>query len=319
MCMITLIVTLLLLVCGSISDFFLIGPSLRVAKVSVEVVDEEGRPVEGADVGITFNLKSTTREATKGGTDRSGIFSTVGWSRGGVIRGAVRKPHYYDSFFSHNFYVTRLLLWQPWDKKFKVMLRRVVNPVPMYERNSSFTFPVMGKKVGFDLVKSDWVKPYGTGNRPDIFFLWEYRDDGQHYEATLSITFPDPNDGIVLVKDPSFDYGSEYRLPRVAPAEGYRSIHTKRISTGRGYGYQSDVSTQNNYIFRVRTERVNGKISRAMYGKIVDDIGLSPSSGEHGAMHIHYYLNPDHTRNLEFDPKKNLFTSLPETEGVALP
>lgn len=34
---------------------------------------------------------------------------------------------------------------------------------------------------------------------------------------------------------------------------------------------------------------------------------------------MHYYLNPDDTKNLEYDPEKNLFKSLPSGEGVALP
>ncbi len=32
-----------------------------------------------------------------------------------------------------------------------------------------------------------------------------------------------------------------------------------------------------------------------------------------------YYLNPDGTRNVEFDPAKNLFRNLPWIEGVRKP
>lgn len=295
---------------------------VHVAKVSVQVVDEEGRPVEGADVGITFNLKSTTREATKGGTDANGSFTATGSSRDGVIGVVAAKEHYYDSELGHRFLIRRWGLWQPWDKKIQVRLRPVANPVPMYVRNSSFKFPVIGKRIGFDMTKSDWVKPYGEGTRPDIFFLINrnYRDN-DHFEATLSITFPDPNDGIQLVLDRwggAYGSGSEYKLPRVAPEGGYRSTLMKTASSG-SHGYKDDRSNDNNYIFRVRTERANGQVRRAMYGKILGDIQFAPLAGDNGAIVMHYYLNPDHSRNLEFDPKRNLFTSLPDREGVARP
>lgn len=309
-------VVVLLLVCGAVSYF------LHVAKVSVQVVDEEGRPVEGTAVTITFNAAALSKDATKGDTDANGSFTATGSSRDGVIGVVAAKVRYYDSELGHSFLVRKWGLWQPWDKKIQVRLRPVVNPVPMYVRNSSFKFPVIGKRVGFDMTRSDWVKPYGEGTRPDVFFLFNRNyQDTDNFEATLSITFPDPNDGIQSVKDRwggAYGSGSEYKLPRVAPEGGYRSTLMKTASSGR-HGYKDDGSNDNNYIFRVRTERSNGQVRRAMYGKILGDIEFAPLAGDNGAIVMHYYLNPDHSRNLEFDPKRNLFTSLPDREGVARP
>lgn len=61
-----------------------------------------------------------------------------------------------------------------------------------------------------------------------------------------------------------------------------------------------------------------GKLKRAMYGKILDEIKFAALS-KNGEIGMHYYLNPDDTKNLEYDPEKNLFKSLPSGEGVALP
>jgi hypothetical protein len=74
----------------------------------------------------------------------------------------------------------------------------------------------------------------------------------------------------------------------------------------------------NNYIFRVRSEvDENGKLKQAMYGKIRGDLWYTPGSG--GKIKMHYYLNPDYTRNLEFDPERTLFIGLPKNEGTGQP
>jgi hypothetical protein len=99
--------------------------------------------------------------------------------------------------------------------------------------------------------------------------------------------------------------------------DGYQSTFVKRVSAGV-YGTRKAKDDVSNYIFRVRSENENGTLKRAMYGKILGDIRFGPV-GENGGFEMHYYLNPDYTQNLEFDPKRNLFVNLPEGEGVGLP
>jgi hypothetical protein len=66
-----------------------------------------------------------------------------------------------------------------------------------------------------------------------------------------------------------------------------------------------------NYFMRVRTVRdKDGRVVSALYGKIHGDfrwfIGTrAPKSG----LAFTYYLNPDGTRNIEYDPKRNLLKS----------
>ena len=74
-----------------------------------------------------------------------------------------------------------------------------------------------------------------------------------------------------------------------APAEGY--------VTTRGF------------VFRVRTEpEAAGKITRAWHGKILGGVHFVPR-GTASRCHVRfaYYLNADGTRNVEVDPKRNLF------------
>ena len=71
------------------------------------------------------------------------------------------------------------------------------------------------------------------------------------------------------------------------------------------------------YYFRVRTVLdEKGKVVSALYGKIphalhwgVKDMEWRTDT-QTACISIGYYLNPDGTRNLEFDPKKNLFKDL---------
>ena len=286
---------------------------VHVAKVTLEVVDEQGRPVKDALLGYG---KSSPH------TDKHGKLSILTNPSDGVVGGGIGKEGYYDSIFHQDFIVRKYIFWRPWNKHLKVVMRPIVTPVPMYVRNRYFKIPVIGKELGFDLSVSDWVKPYGNGINSDFIFRVnrEYKDI-DNFDATLTLTFSSPYDGIQVIKDNrggDYSVGSIFRLPRIAPDDGYQKMLVKRISAGT-YGYRRDESDDNNYVFRVRSKIANGNLQQAMFGKVLGEINFACLSGENGEVGMHYYLNPDYTRNLEFDPKRNLFTNLPPREGVALP
>jgi hypothetical protein len=291
--------------------------ALGLAKIVVKVMDEAGDPIKDAHLNIRFSSDSVT---VKGYTDDHGIFEAKAMSNDGVILGDIRKDGYYEGGIAHSFYVTSFGMWQPWGKELTAFMRPIINPVPMYVRNSFFKFPAPSKEIGFDLEKADWVIPYGLGMHADFIFRVEQRfDNCDNFDATMTLTFANPFDGIQVVKDDGggdFNVGSQYRLPRTAPESGYQSKIQKRISRG-SYGRYSDKDYGNNYIFRVRSEvDENGKLKQAMYGKIRGELTYSPGSGVIG---MHYYLNPDYTPNLEFDPKRNLFIKLSGSENVTHP
>lgn len=295
--------------------------ALSMAKLDLKVIDEEGHPVEGALVKMRFEGGGLERDATLGKTDINGIFSASGSSRDGVTGGGVHKEGYYKSVFHHDFYRRKLGIWQPWGKDITVVMRPIVNPVPMYERNRSFKIPAFGKEVGLDLEKSDWVIPYGQGTHAD--FVFKINQDYQNmdnYDAKMTLTFSNPFDGIQVVKDDGggdFNVGSWFRLPRTAPESGYSPLLQNYISWG-SKGRNTNMRDDNNYIFRVRSEvDANGKLQRAMYGKILGELRYSVGAG--GMITMHYYLNPDYTQNLEFDPKRNLFLDQLPNEGTGLP
>jgi hypothetical protein len=77
-----------------------------------------------------------------------------------------------------------------------------------------------------------------------------------------------------------------------------------------GKPIETNRDVHHNYYFRVRTKLdENGNVVSARYGKIYGDF-----------MQFSYYLNPTpNDRNVEFDPKQNLITSLKFDEGVSQP
>lgn len=311
--LIVYIICVLLTIVFSVNQVHATG----LAKIIVNVLDETGVPVESANLNIRFSSNAGT---VKGMTDSAGNYEAKALSNDGVILGDITKAGYYESGIAHSFYVTKFGMWQPFGKEFNVVMRPIVNPVPMYVRNNYFKIPALDKEIGFDLQKADWVIPYGQGTRSDFIFKVERRyDNDDNFDAKMILTFPNPHDGIQVFKDDGggdFNIGSWFRLPRMAPEAGYRPAEQKHSSRGI-YGRHDDNFDDNNYFFRVRSEvDKDGNLKRAMYGKIRGDLKFGPGSMVIG---MHYYLNPDYTRNLEFDPKRNLFMITDPGENVTAP
>ena len=297
--------------------------ALGMAKLVIKAVDEDGRPMEGAKVELQFQGGGLEKDATRGVTDDHGVFSATGFSSDGMSGGGVDKEGYYTSAFHHDFYRKTFGMWQPWGKELMVVMRPIVNPVPMYARNSWFYIPEVGKEIGFDLTKADWVIPYGQGTQSDFIFKVERRYNSiDDFDATLTMTFTNPYDGILNIKDGGggdYNVGSRFRLPRIAPLTGYEKKLVQRLSTSDP-GFYANNPDDNNYIFRVRSEvDVDGKLKRAMYGKIRGTVFVEPRSSKTGGIRLYYYLNPDYTPNLEFDPNRNFFSNLPQGEWAGLP
>lgn len=129
--------------------------------------------------------------------------------------------------------------------------------------------------------------------------------------------FSNKYDGLIPFEE-NLQYGSQLKLPRVAPLDGY--VDKKELYVKRGFNLAETSSKRNmNYIFRVRSEEENGRFKRGLYGKIIGDFEIGTKSKGTANIEFIYYLNPDYTRNLEFDPKRNLFGNLPDLERVTEP
>lgn len=168
------------------------------------------------------------------------------------------------------------------------------------------------------MIEFDWVKPYGRGTIADIYCnLYIRRIAITDYEYNVKITFPGQFNGLQSIEE-NLEKGSEFKLPRFAPEDGYKKELTVFIDRKTNNITKKSYKENMNYMFRVRSEVENGKLKKAIYGKILGDIDIGTKKEGNAYLEFKYYLNPDHTRNLEFDPKRNLFLNLPDRERVRI-
>ncbi|RXK55071.1 hypothetical protein ESB00_03995 [Oleiharenicola lentus] len=291
-------------------------------QITFKVVDDLGSPVTAGIVrASTFSYWKSgegfgrdVNEHYKASINKDGIAVLEGSSlRGSLAYGVYPEGNYYPGFGGeYRFKQVENGRWEPWNPQVEIVVPRIVNPIPLYARRYGLheraSLPIEGA-VGFDLVVSDWVPPYGKGKTAD--FIFDYRtivplvDEQKAFECVLNLTFMNPGDGIVSRQ--ASPARRLIQLPRQAPEEGYEPKWTKR------FGRLTDVSDllpherENlNYFFRVRTVLdSSGKVVSAHYGKIYGDIVFD------AVRHLRftYYINPTPLdRNLEFNPKRNLFS-----------
>ena len=320
---------------------------LPTAKLTIRVVDQNGTPVAGAKVGLGFEIPKPrgqgagiTLEGLQGMTDDEGVFSGSGDSTPWVNI-SVRKNSYYNTYSAfYGFTGTSGILgfrkYKPWNPVVDIVLKKKIKPVPMYAismfgyRIEDFpVVPVPDRFVAYDLSAHDWVIPDGVGTHRDMLFKVEIkravsRDD---YDVTLTVAFPNKQDGIITYK-PDFSKGkSELRMPYTAPESGYQPTLVKHYAsrTAQEDYIRADRDEQStNFIYRIRTEvDDSGEVTSALYGKIHGDIRLGNYAGLHENkpyIVFDYYLNPEiNSRNLEFDPRKNLFNDLNSMQEVRNP
>ncbi len=302
------------------------------AQVTIHVFSDAGSVATGIVIGASTFAKHIPGEgfgrdeyATVGGTtDTNGMVTLSVQSLTGAIAFGPQVPligFYWSRGDRIQFTNVVDGRWQPWNPTVELRLQRIVDPIPLYARKfgegQPITIPAVSLPVGFDLVVADWLAPYGKGETADFIFKLESRVTGdKDFDATLDVTFSNSGDGIQSAYAFPFK-GSQLRLPRIAPADGYESNLVRRTYCKPGERIYRENREDQNYFFRVRTKMDDsGNTVSALYGKLHGEIGW----WQNGVIRFTYYLNATpNDRNLEFDPKRNLFTNLKSTERVTEP
>jgi hypothetical protein len=219
--------------------------------------------------------------------------------------------------------------WEPWNPTVDLPLRRIGNPVPMCaKRFPNSILPEASIEeggVGYDLLAGDWVEPHGKGTVSDmVFSLKRNYVNNRDFEIELRITMPNPGDGFSPISPEEILEGSELPLPPTAHGEGYVSslVLVKAYHPDREPRVDVDTIEPNADFFflRARTRLgPDGKAESAMYGKLVGPIEMGVHTVPTVRMMFTHYLNPDGTRNVEFDPKRNLLQGLDSSESPRKP
>lgn len=301
-------------------------PSLALnhsATMTVRVTDEAGVIVTGASVLVSFEIdniggKTTVRE---GLTDTNGMYTATEITSGYIFVRIVKTGFYKSEHrFKWHQQQNDAGAFSMSGKTNDIILRIKSNPIPMFARSIRKKLPVNDLFIGFDLIKADWVQPYGTGMHSDIEILANrsYKDLN-NFSASLRVRFKD-SDGILLIAENLFA-DSEFQSPRLAPDNAYHNGIDLYMVRENGRLLDGLYNKPNNYFFRVRTKRNNnGDVESALYGKIIGGINYGGVQSDSATVWFTYYLNPSpNDRSLEFDPHRNLFLNLPDAEKVRLP
>ncbi len=271
--------------------------------VKVKVVDEQQQPVINASVPMAFLLGKGVNSRS-GTTNKDGVVEITENADFGV-KISVLKEGYYRSSLRTGY----------GDQDLNLLLREKRSPIALYAKKvliSARESRKSGEQFGYDFMVGDFVSPHGKGKVNDLLVTHTYhKKDSWNYSYEISIKFSNPYDGLIpfFIEDKIkvSEFKSDYR----APMGGYINewvLHGKREGAGKPVLDNKDKNR--NYYFRVRTQAdKDGNVESAYYGKIYGEF-----------LSIAHYLNPtSNDRNVEFDPKQNLFKNLKHAEKVWAP
>lgn len=299
-------------------------------KIEARVSDESGNPISNSSVSVWFSKLKTNNpfdgQATvgfKGLSDVTGNFSAISQTLGSC--GAVaEKEGYYTSRVPIKLSKHKDGKWEPFHQVIEVKLRKKESPIPMYAKKlHGLLLPSTNNPAGYDLMVGDWVAPHGKGTVADVIITPECEfQEGGSYRWKLTLQGAKEGDGFSPIMAEQESPQSELRFPRTAPTDGY-SINPLVVEFKYNKGKSEYITPAGatNFFFRVRTKLDEDKqVKQALYGKLIGPIEAQFHYVKTGKLNFTYYLNPTSLdRNMEFDPKKNLFGKLPSMEQVQKP
>jgi hypothetical protein len=297
---------------AKIKDALIAG--IPEAKFDLCVVNELGKPIQGAKVYIRFvenkfiiDLKPAKDKPFEDLTNSYGLVSAQGRTNRSIVGLITRSGYYSGSLQIPAFQSHENGKWQPWNTTYKAVLRKIINPIPMYAKSVDLRLPELGKPIGYDLESGDWTAPFGKGKKADIIFtkIVDKRSESD-YNQTLVASFPNKGDGIQTFEMQKSFLASPYEAPLENYQPTWEQVKTIRPDVAPKWNYDD----KRNYFIRVRTvldER--GQVVSAHYGKIYGDF-----------MMFTHYLNPiPNDRNMEFDVNHNLIPNLTSLQEVTSP
>ena len=288
------------------------------AKFTVRVVDENGKPVEGAKVWARFSQSSRGKfTVDEKFTGQDGCV-TVSGRCDFYTRFVITKDGYYETSHTIEYdkdgYELKGSKWQPYGGMVEYLLKRKHNPGPMIVfRYLEFPVPECDRDYGFDMEYGALVEPYGPGKVADFYI--RYTMEGAPYVMSgnkegggrsLTLSFPNCLDGAYLI---TLDMDSKFQSPyQVDMNANYTKNFTWKVMWGEGIvGYKQETLEEGQgLILRTRTKvDAEGNLVSAHYGKIYGNWDVCgrltekrPCINKGGII----FFNPiENDTNLEFD------------------
>jgi hypothetical protein len=162
--------------------------------------------------------------------------------------------------------------------------------------------------------KKNYLETVNRFHETTLDYTYEdaIRHNAGKWKGALQLSFADKDEGIIEVKEAFHSY-SELTMPHLAPANGYQKEWNREEDNAKPRINSSEIG----YFLRTRIKRnEKGEIVSANYSKVVTDWNFDPR----GRLEFSYLFNPTaNDKNLEFSPKKNLFTNLANREQIQKP
>ncbi len=251
-----------------------------------KVVDENNQPLADAEVVFIVNDESSegTTEYHKK-SDGEGLFALTGVKGKGTAVDVSKKGYYRtksaNSYFHYAGIEDTFFIPDP-NNPVVFQLRKKGEAAELVHREKLFTFSIDGTKYCLDLLtgkkvvepnaQSDFAVSFVRSNKIiDHKFDWE-------------VVFESANGGFI-------ESNEEFMLE--APETGYQqSLH---------FGYlASDPNWKRDMERKFFLQSRGGKF----YARL--EVLIKPKYNEEAAIYLTYYLNPDGSRNLEYDKSKEI-------------
>jgi len=277
------------------------------ATIKVRIVDDVGKPVNEVRSRLIniFDYGVNNRSLT----DANGMYS-VHLNKIYEVAGYFEKSGYYKS---SGVIWSAPIQWgdvPPADTNFTVVLKRIINPVPIKYKQIVTYFPRLDESIGFDLEVGDWVFPDGKGKIADMEFTVEKRFNSiTDFDMTVKISMNGDDCGIQSFYVPASKSAggllrSELPPPQIAPESGYQqqtfSTSYWHTNNKRFISFNENLK----WIFRTRVVKdEKGNIIFANYGWIDNDFMVVPTLKHPGQLTFTYYYNPD-PKSRSLEPKE---------------
>ena len=298
----------------------LIALSVHAVNLNIYVVDEAGHPVTNAV------LELATEADRMGRLVDSPRMRYETWpvDEGGHVKGnftcyssfmhmTTKAPGFYDEYErikfktdGDSFFFGAHIAERRRD--IKVVLRRKVNPIPMWSYSGGWPevkMPSTKGRFGFDMVERDWVAPHGNGHVADFFIEYEELIEGENKSYSATIDFPNKYDGAYKKrKHASYSFKSDYRADEAGCYKQRFSLYSFKKS-GFEYSVDSFVTKDEYPVLRTRSRvDAEGNLLGAHYSKIYGPIYAAKRFSFRT-----FVFNPnENDTNLEFDPERNLLS-----------
>lgn len=330
-----------------IIPLLLVGDTAQFVALIVD--DGTGNPIQGVTVRANFAEEIGVRAWTEAprpdvsiqASDRNGLCRFRGKTNSGRVCCWVPEPpagYYAGTGWGHRYETRNLFgVWQPDNLVATIRLQRVEHPIPLTVKRVEWRDWRRGLRglqgtnavMRFDMLKGDWLPPYGSGETADLTVRSQivvtgsgrlrklYPDFGwtsmDFYEVRNEIVLPDLDAISEVPTNPRDGMKIREAFPNPCGKAVSRVFGRRQVFGRNGRDWQtkhiSDYDRDRCYVFRIRSRRdEKGNLVEAYYGKIYGDFEFSGDL-ERGVTDVCflYYLNPTPLdRNLEWDRKNNL-------------